>query len=105
MRPQSRRQRIIAQLQPRHPNPPSNPSKPNLLCIALNRTLSGLAARISKNKASGRLADHLDYIAVVSDRRALAIDLSHGLAIHPQPVAGGDRKVEEFRLVAAIDDS
>src|SRR5208337_3365442 len=39
MRPQSRRQRIIAQLQPRHPNPPSNPSKPNLLCIALNRTL------------------------------------------------------------------
>src|SRR5271165_6308388 len=38
MRPQSRRQRIIAQLQPRHPNPPSNPSKPNLLCIALNRT-------------------------------------------------------------------
>src|SRR5208282_1726134 len=71
---------------------------------ALPIDLDRLAARISENKAGGRLADHLDDIAVASDRRALAIDLSYGLAIHPQPVAGGYGQVKEFRLVAAIDD-
>ena len=51
------------------------------------------------------MRDHLDDVAVVSDRRALAIDLGHGLLIHPQPVARGYGQVKEFRLVAAIDDS
>src|SRR5208283_2997702 len=72
---------------------------------ALPVDLGGLTARIAQDEARGRLADHLDDIAVVSDRRALAIDLGHGLAVHPQPVAGGYGQVKEFRLVAAIDDS
>ena len=39
MRIESRNQSLVAQLQPRHPNSlPPNQSKPNLLCIALNRT-------------------------------------------------------------------
>src|SRR5271165_1570295 len=64
--------------------PQKEPPGP-LVREALPVDLGRLAARISKNKAGGGFADHLDDIAVVPDRRALAIDLSHGLAIHPQP--------------------
>src|ERR1700693_5612533 len=46
---------------------------------ALPGDLGELTARISKNKAGDRFADHLDDIAVASDRRALAINLGHGL--------------------------
>src|ERR1700691_3939471 len=67
-----------------------------LIREALPVDLGRLATRISKNKADGRFADNLDDIAVASDRRALAIDLGHGLTIYPQPVAGGDRQVKEF---------
>src|SRR5271157_4978174 len=71
---------------------------------ALPVDLRRLSPRVAKNEARGRLAHHFDDISVVSDRGALAVDLSDGLAIHPQLIAGGDWEVEEFRLVAAIYD-
>ena len=66
--------------------------------------LGRLTARVAQDEAGGRLSDHLDDVAVVADRGALAVDLGDGFPVHAQPISGRDGQVEEFSLLGPIDD-
>src|SRR3984957_2094421 len=66
--------------------------------------LGRLAARIAQDEAGGRLSDHLDDVAIVADRGALAVDLGDGFPVHAQPISGRYWQVEKFSLFGPIKD-